>query len=74
MKAVIALVIALALLVIGIPLSRAISDGDKHTITRTVEPVTPAQERDAASAKRDSASNKPASAKPDATVASTPSR
>lgn|GEM_PF-3114157 len=38
MKAVIALVLALALLAIGIPLSRAISDGEEHTITRTIDP------------------------------------
>lgn len=48
MKAVIALLVAVALLAIGIPLSRAISDGEEHTITRTVDPVTPEQERDAA--------------------------
>ncbi|WDS36674.1 hypothetical protein [Pseudoxanthomonas sp.] len=64
MKAVIALVIALALLAIGIPLSRAISDGEQHTITRTVEPLTPAQERDALASRKADATNKhaPASA------------
>jgi hypothetical protein len=51
MKAVIALVLALALLAIGIPLSRSISAGDQHTITRTVEPTTPAQERQASDKK-----------------------
>lgn len=48
MKAVIALVLALALLAIGIPLSRAISDGEEHTITRTREPV---QDGDTSTAK-----------------------
>ncbi len=41
MKAVIALILALALLAIGIPLSRAIADGEQHTITRTVDPIQP---------------------------------
>jgi hypothetical protein len=63
MKAVIALVIALALLAIGIPLSRAISDGEKHTITRTVEPLTPAQEREASAGRKTDASSKHAPAK-----------
>jgi hypothetical protein len=73
MKAVIALVLALALLAIGIPLSRSISAGDQHTITRTVEPLTPAQERQAsdrklaASAADKRAQNKPIDPAPAAT-------
>lgn len=63
MKAVIALVIALALLVVGIPLSRSISNGEKHTITRTVEPLTPAQERDASASRKANASDKHAPTK-----------
>lgn len=53
MKAVIALVIAVALLAIGIPLSRAISEGDRHTITRTTAPTRPgAESRQTAPARR----------------------
>lgn len=41
MKAVIALLAAVVLLAIGIPLSRAISNGEEHTITRTLDPDAP---------------------------------
>lgn len=53
MKVVITLVIAVVLLAIGIPLSRAINDGDEHTITRTVDPTRPgAKPHRAAAARR----------------------
>ncbi|AER56590.1 hypothetical protein DSC_09710 [Pseudoxanthomonas spadix BD-a59] len=52
MKVVITLVIAVVLLAIGIPLSRAIKNGDEHTITRTVDPTRPGTEPHRAAAAR----------------------
>ncbi len=48
MKAVIALLAAVVLLAIGIPLSRAISNGEEHTITRTLDPDAPRPVRETA--------------------------
>lgn len=44
MKVVIALLAAVILLAASIPLSRAISEGEEHSIVRTVDAVSPAEE------------------------------
>lgn len=50
MKIVMTVIIAVLLLAVGIPLSRAIRNSDQHTITRTLDPARPgAQARAVAS-------------------------